>query len=311
MRLAEHWDQAAMPQECGVLDDETRIYGCRLLFGALPETDEVGSIGLFEVPEIGVDAFPVELIYQNNQERNIRLLTDREFSLPKNGQRWVFDVEGVLRFAWTQGAPRIDYVRLELATEALFRFWLYHVVLPIYLSLHRIYKFLHAGAVEIDGGAVLFMAPSHGGKSTLTDYFLQRGHPLITDDKMATFEREGGYFAVPSHPFHRPFRTVEVLGHHCERCAEGALPVRAVYVLEKEEPEAACTIRPLKGVEKFSRLHEGGEMNFSFFTPEYVAYLAALANRVEVFAVRVPQDIERLGEVHDTIVAHLNSKGTA
>lgn len=249
-------------------------------------------------------SYPISLVYQNNQDRQISLLTDRHFKTPEPDQIWVFNVENVISFIWKTDEKQIRYRFHELATEDIFQFWLYHVVLPIYFSIAQTYRFLHAGAVEIEGKPVLFMAPSHGGKSTLTDYFLQKGHPLITDDKMATYEHEGNYYAVPSHPYHRPFRTVEVLGHLCRNAATEVKPIHAIYILAKDEPDAQCTIRPLKGVEKFSRLHEGGEMNFSFFTPQYVSYLAALANKVPVFSITVPHDLERLEEVYQIIKNH-------
>ena len=248
--------------------------------------------------------FSVSLVYQNNQDRQISLLTDRHFTVPEANQPWIFHVEDVISFAWETKGSVIRYRFHELATSDIFRFWLYHVVLPIYFSIHRIYSFLHAGAVEIEDKSVLFMAPSFGGKSTLTDYFIQRGHPLITDDKMATFERDGSYYAVPSHPYHRPFRTVEVLGHLCKNAASQTRPIHAIYILEKSDADAECIIRRLKGIEKFSRLHEGGELNFSFFTPQYVAYLAGLANRVPVFSITVPHDLARLGEVYTVIYEH-------
>lgn len=249
-------------------------------------------------------SYPVSLVYQNNQDRQISLLTDRQFKTPEPNQIWVFNVENVISFIWETSSHQIRYRYHELATEDIFQFWLYHVVLPIYFSISQTYRFLHAGAVEIEGKPVLFMAPSHGGKSTLTDYFLRRGHPLITDDKMATFERDGLYYAVPSHPYHRPFRTVEVLGHLAQNAATDVNPIHAIYILAKDEPDAVCSIRALKGIEKFSRLHEGGEMNFSFFTPQYVSYLAALANKVPVFSVTVPHDLERLEEVYQIIKEH-------
>ena len=148
------------------------------------------------------------------------------------------------------------------------------------------------------------MAPSHGGKSTLTDYFLQKGDALITDDKMATFEKDGVYYAVPSHPYHRPFRLEEVLGHLSETPATEVRPIHAIYILAKSEPDADIVIRRLKGIEKFSRLHEGGEMNFSFFTRDYVTYLSGLANKVDVFEIAVPHDLERLEEVYQAIKIH-------
>lgn len=257
-----------------------------------------------KVQSIPIHTYPVTLVYQNNQERQISLLTDREFSVPVVGQHWVFDVEGVIRFHWIQGEQKIQYSYMNEATDEIFIFWLYHVVIPIYLSTHQIYKFLHAGAVEIQDHAVLFMAPSHGGKSTLTAHFLKRGHPLITDDKMATFENNGKFYAVPAHPFHRPYRTVEVLGYRCTNPASEVRPIGAVYILKPIEGDMPCCIRKLKGIEKFSRLHEGGEMNFSFFTPQYVAYLASLANQIAVFEIEIPHDLNRLDEVHDILLAH-------
>jgi hypothetical protein len=95
-----------------------------------------------------------------------------------------------------------------------------------------------------------------------------------------------------------------VLGHLSENAATQTHPIHAIYILEKSEPDMQCTIRPLKGVEKFSRLHEGGEMNFSFFTPQYVTYLAGLANKVPVFNVTVPHDLQRLEEVYQIIKQH-------
>jgi len=287
-----------------------KLYNFSLLYCEidLPASEAaVDTLLLFRDSSIDFSNFPVTLIYQNNQDRQISLLTERDFKIPSDDQRWIFHVENVISFEWETKGSVIRYAYHALATDDIFRFWLYHVVLPIYFSISQTYRFLHAGAVEVDGHPILFMAPSHGGKSTLTDYFLQKGHPLITDDKLATFERDGLYYAVPSHPYHRPFRTVEVLGHLCENPATQVRPIHAIYILEKSEPDAACEIRRLKGVEKFARLHEGGEMNFSFFTPQYVTYLAGLANRVNVFNVTVPHDLNRLEEVYQIIKEHSNS----
>jgi hypothetical protein len=262
------------------------------------------TLQILENNSIDISRFPNTFIYQNNQGRNVTLATDREITFPTPDQNWLFHVENVISFSWQTQGGKISYRFLEEATEDIFRFWLYHLVLPIYFSIAQIYKFLHAGAVEVDGKSILFMAPSHGGKSTLTDYFLQKGDVLITDDKMATFEKDGVYYAVPSHPYHRPFRLEEVLGHLSRNHAAGARPIHAIYILAKSEPDADIVIRRLKGIEKFSRLHEGGEMNFSFFTRDYVTYLSGLANKVDVFEIAVPHDLERLEEVYQAIKIH-------
>lgn len=271
------------------------------------KSDEDNSLIVVQDDTIDHLCFPISLVYQNNQDRQIALNTDRDVTVPSDDQPWIFYVENVISFAWETKGSVIRYRFHRLATDDIFRFWLYHVVLPIYLSISQKYRFLHAGAVEVEEKSILFMAPSFGGKSTLTDYFLQRGHPLITDDKMATYKADGVYYAVPSHAYHRPFRTVEVLGHLCENPATDVRPIHAIYILEKGEPDGEIAIRKLKGVEKFARLHEGGEMNFSFFTPQYVTYLAGLANAVNVFNVTVPHDLQRLEAVYQAIKEHTNT----
>ena len=45
------------------------------------------------------------------------------------------------------------------------------------------------------------------------DDFIKKNYPLISDDKVATFKKNGMYYAVPSHPHHRPHRKVEDLGY--------------------------------------------------------------------------------------------------
>lgn len=288
------------------------IYDFNLLFSKSFSSSSILSddekvISIIEDESIDFASFPFTYIYQNNQDRNVTLATNRDFKQPTKDQKWLLNVENVISFSWKTQSGKISYRFFEEATEDIFRFWLYHIVLPIYFSIGQVYKFLHAGAVEIDDKPVLFMAPSHGGKSTMTDYFLQRGHPLITDDKMATYEKDDIYYAVPSHPYHRPFRAVEVLGNLCDNPATVTRPLHAIYILEKDEPEADIVIRELKGIEKFTHLHKGGEMNFSFFTPQYVAYLAGLANHVKMFSIKVPQDLERLEEVYKQIKEHAST----
>jgi hypothetical protein len=284
------------------------VYGFQLLLSQgeveYSSIDSSQTVNVVEDIHLNNSHFLHRHIYQNNQDRNVTLATDREFTQPTEDQNWLFHVENVISFSWKTQGGKISYRFLEEATEDIFRFWLYHLVLPIYFSIARIYKFLHAGAVEIDSRSVLFMASSHGGKSTLTDYFLQKGHPLITDDKMATYEKDGLFYAVPSHPYHRPFRQVEVLGHFCDNAATDTKPIHAIYILKKSQPDAEIVIRKLKGIEKFSRLHEGGEMNFSFFSDDYVAYLSRLANKVDVFEITIPHDLNRLEEVYKTIKLH-------
>ena len=58
----------------------------------------------------------------------------------------------------------------------------------------------HASAVEVGSEAVVFMAESGRGKSTLAASFSANGYRFLTDDGLVVDEVDGDYFALPSHP---------------------------------------------------------------------------------------------------------------
>jgi len=72
-------------------------------------------------------------------------------------------------------------------------------VLP--LALSRLGKLVfHASAVEVDGGAVVFVGESGRGKSTLAASFATNGHRFLTDDGLVVEERGESYLVLPSQP---------------------------------------------------------------------------------------------------------------
>jgi hypothetical protein len=74
-----------------------------------------------------------------------------------------------------------------------------HQVLP--LALSRLGKLvLHASAVEVNGGGIVFVGESGRGKSTLAASFATNGCRLLTDDGLVIEETEKGYQALPSQP---------------------------------------------------------------------------------------------------------------
>jgi hypothetical protein len=237
--------------------------------------------------------------------RKVYLYSDRPFEGSESGQPWCYEVEDLLRFYWVSGEELIYY---ELGTEcdaALLGFWFTHLMLPFYLALEGRYDFMHAGAVEIDGKPVLFLAPSTGGKSTMTDYFIRRGHVLLSDDKVPILAEGGRYLAGGSHPYHRPYRKFEDLGYRVEKFSAGFKPIHAFYLLERAYAEEAVEIEEVRGFEKFHGLLP--HYLFRFFSwkqQERLHTLTGMINAIRVFRVRVPWDMARLGEVHDVICGH-------
>ena len=245
-----------------------------------------------------------KIIFTNNQGRDLALYTDRPFTRTVTGQQWAFDVEGVVTFFWCSGQSTIDYVPAQNFTPELLEYWTLHIVLPIFLTIEEYFYFLHAGAVEIDGSSVLFVAESFGGKSTMTDFFIKQGHTLLSDDKVAILQEDGKSLAVPSHPHHRPYRKMEDLGLFVTNMSESPKPISAIYTLHRVAHDAPISISELQGIEKFKSLRSSSEINLSFLKSERFKGLGRLAESVPVYKVMVPWDIERLEEVYMVIVDH-------
>lgn len=72
-------------------------------------------------------------------------------------------------------------------------------VLPLALSRQGKLVF-HASAVELDGGAVAFIAESGRGKSTLAASLATDGCALLTDDGLVVEGCAKGFDVLPSHP---------------------------------------------------------------------------------------------------------------
>ncbi|MCK5536979.1 MAG: hypothetical protein KAI79_09140, partial [Bacteroidales bacterium] len=153
----------------------------------------------------------------------------------------------------------------------------------------------------------LFIAESFGGKSTMTDFFIKQGHVMISDDKVATYEKDGQIFSVSSHPHHRPYRKMEDLGYAVENFSLLPKPIHAIYELEKVDENDEVKIIELQGVEKFKSLRYASEMNLFFLKPERFEFLMQMANMLLVYKVTVPWNLERLVDVHDQIIQHSNT----
>lgn len=236
--------------------------------------------------------------------RQVYLYSDQVQDGYAAGQAWCYEVKDIVRFYWRGDEKTIYYILESKGNARLLSFWFIHLLLPLYLTLENMYDFLHGGALEVDGNTIIFIAPSMGGKSTLTDYFVQRGHSLISDDKIPTFIHDNTFMAIGSHPYRRPYRKFEELGYETKRFIADARPIHALYTLEKSANNADITINEITGFEKFARLQPNHLYMFDFLKAQRLSYLSKMLNQVRLFQVQLPWDMERLDEVHDTIYQH-------
>jgi len=223
---------------------------------------------------------------------------------------WGLEVVDVLTLVWDSSQKRILYAKGKNFTPALLQFWIFHTFFPVVLELHREYKMFHVGAVEIAGGVVFFSAPSYGGKSTLTDYFIRKGHALYADDTLPLKKENNQYIAYPSFPYYRPYRQPETLGHPVKNFARNPAPLKVLFKLEKVAADAKVEIISLKGIERFKAFFYSSFIKFSFMKKERFSFFTEMAMEVPVYKVLVPQDLERLDEVYEAIVQKVKCVGT-
>ncbi len=176
--------------------------------------------------------------------------------------------------------------------------------MPIYLTIENKYELIHAGGVEINKQAVLFIAPSFGGKSTLSNYFIQKQHAMLSDDRVALKEENETIMTVSSYPYHRPYRQTEDLGISVENFIKEKMPLHCIYVLQAVEAKHEINFVLLKGINKFKALQYNFDFNLPLNKANSFQLIAKIAAIVPVYKISIPWDLNRLEEVYQSICTH-------
>jgi len=248
---------------------------------------------------------PIKSDYIPMSGRDVAYGTQKAFGECQESCQWGADIKGIVSILWYPHSKQISYISKDGYTAELLQFWILHTILPIKLALEKTYHILHVGAVEVAGNAIVFSAESFGGKSTLTDYFIQQNHTLLSDDTLGIYQEKDVFMAVSSYPFHRPYREAESLGYKVTNVATNAKPIKAFFLLEKGEKRADVKIKELKGVEKYRAFHFSTFINFEFMQEEHFRVLSTMAQSIPIYSVTIPWDLSRLPEVYNTIVKHI------
>ena len=283
------------------------VFGHQVDFTAYPFlNDTSGGIPLHSPITVAPKQLPQFAYlsdYFPHSAKEVRHGSHIPFSEMKGRQHeWMLEVTDVLKLVWFPHSRTIGYEEGAAFTPEQLRFWVYHTFLPLLFQLEQVYHMFHVGSVEIDGKAVIFSAPSFGGKSTLTHYCLQRGHRLLGDDTLAIHtENDGTFRAVASWPFVRPYRQPAVLGDAAEAFVTSPLKIGAVFVLKQVEGNVDIDIAPLKGIAKFKALHAADFSPIGFFKKEHFVFHMQFAKQTPLYEIAVPQNFARLGEVYAAI----------
>lgn len=199
-------------------------------------------------------------------------------------------------------------------------------VIPLWLSVGGT-PVLHASAVAVDAGAVVFLGEAGSGKSTLTARFCFDGFPLVADDYLVVRERVGQWIGVPSYPglrlwpdtlvaldvagFSRPVahyspkRRVRIEG---ERFCAAPAPLRRLYVMAAGEASDPITIAPVPARDAIMALvAHGARLDPSDADALRVEFdrLSRLAAALPIRRLVLPGDLDRLVDVRDAVLEDL------
>ncbi len=270
------------------------------------DTLDKNCYSLFELKNY--NNLPYKLTLNNNQLRKIEIQSDKPFENIQENQTLSFIVEDVVTFISKIESNEISFIKGKESSDKLIEYWLYHTFFPILLTFESKYYLLHAGAVEIENTPVLFIADSFGGKSTLTDFFIKKGHTMISDDKVATFEKNNMIFSVPSYPYHRPYRKMEDLGLFVKNFAEESKPINCILNLVKSDDNSDIIFNKISGIEKFKALKYATDIDLPINQKQRFKALTNIANKVDIYDITIPWDLNRLEEVYQAILEFIKNK---
>lgn len=181
---------------------------------------------------------------------------------------------------------------------------------------------LHASAVQIAGGGVIFVAGAGAGKSTTAAALHARGHPLVADDAVAVGGSPGNPVLLPGFPRLKlwpsaaervgiPEDELTVLyqdfdkrGWHVpDGFAPEPVPPTHIYVLVEGDSIAIEPISPADSVLELIR-HAHGVMALQGIDPAaQLRRTAAIAESVRTCRLTRPLSLDTLAEVADAVEA--------
>lgn len=199
-------------------------------------------------------------------------------------------------------------------------------VLPLALSRQGKLVF-HAGAVEINGGAVAFMGASGKGKSTLAAGFATNGFRFLTDDGLMVEPRDGSFHVTPSHPSIRLWLDSKaaliapdtptapaleftskarlLAGDRIAFCDEPRVLRRVYFLGDGSAP--SITFQPMKPAQALVELVKHSfllDIEERAMLAAHFDELSALASRPIYYRLDYPRRYEDLAAVRQAIVDH-------
>lgn len=193
---------------------------------------------------------------------------------------------------------------------------------------------LHANAIDIDGGAVAFMGQSGAGKSTLAAAFHDSGRGILSDDVCAVIHDGTTFVAQAGIPrlrlwrdaversgravdaYERAFDALDKYTVGTNRDARpAALPLKAIYLLDRNDSGAGPEIRTLSGISAVQALIEntyrGSFIPMCGDPRAHFETCLALSRAVPVFVLSRPWDADSIDATMAHVERHVGSLAAA
>jgi hypothetical protein len=214
--------------------------------------------------------------------------------------------------------------------ERTLRLPLLGTVLAVLLHMRRHFV-LHASAVGIDGGCVIFMGNKGWGKSTMAATLYGRGHELLADDLVALDTDGERPLALSGFPHIKLYPEVAAssLGWHpeqlteladgyekrgcriVERFSERSQPLTGIFVLAEGPVPTLTRLSTSDAVLHLIKntyvARFGKQMLSGPGASRHLRQCAKLVNTVPVYRLEKPKDLPALPEIANLVETRLSS----
>ncbi len=189
---------------------------------------------------------------------------------------------------------------------------------------------LHANAVHVGDGAVLFAGNSGAGKSTTAAVFHQRGYQIIADDVVAVDQQQRAIGGIPQLKLWQDtLKQLQLEGQDLSRIrpqlekyryslgtvVSTPLPICAVYFLSthNEHEDHQFEFHPLQGMAKFQQLkahtYRRNFMDGLGLKPNHLQLCGQIANHIIAARILRPTRTFNATQLVDRVLEHLGQHG--
>jgi hypothetical protein len=238
-----------------------------------------------------------------------------------------FDYPGLARFVVRAGREVIISAAPGGDPE-IFRLYVQGMMLAAALYQRGLFV-LHSSVVDLGGYAIGFTGVVGAGKSTLATAFRARGYKILADDNAALDVGQAGRSAPPSAPLVwpafpslkvypavarslgvepsalRPMHVSQVKQAHAvsDAFAPDPLPLRAVYVLDRDFQGPPARIPPVASVKELIR-HSVPTRWGVAGNARHLRLCARLAGMAPLFRLGTFQDLAEIPGIASTVERH-------